>query len=112
MAPSLPSPRRGDGSVIPPIDPGPVSGTTRSPPPLRGDAGELGDDPAAVGLEDILLAVRHQVDVELVDADALELAQLGDALLGVPDHAEAVADLVAHERAVRGADARVVLVVV
>src|SRR5581483_4556581 len=81
-------------------------------PALRGDAGELGDDLAAVGLERLLLAVRHQVDVELADADGLELAQLPRAVAGRPDHAEAVADLVGDELAVLRADAGVVLVVV
>src|SRR5215831_13294013 len=77
-----------------------------------GDARELRDDLASVGLESLLLAVRHEVDVELVDADGLELAQLPPALLDAPDDAEALADLVGDELAVLGPDARVVLVVV
>src|SRR5437764_9815468 len=70
---------------------------------LRSDAGELGDDLVAVGLKGLLLAVRHEVDVELVDADILELLQLRLDLTGVADHAEAVADLVRDELAVGGA---------
>ena len=42
--------------------------------PLSSDSRELRDDPVAVGGERLFLAVRHQVDVELVDADRLELA--------------------------------------
>jgi hypothetical protein len=60
----------------------------------------------------VLLPLGHQVDVELVDADRLELAELLDRLVGRAQHAEAVADLVAHERAVLGARARVLVVVV
>ena len=66
----------------------------------------------AVGRERLLLAVRHQVDVELVDADRLELAQLRGRLLGVAEDAEAVADLVGDELAVLRADAGVLVVVV
>src|SRR5581483_6978308 len=47
-----------------------------------GDACELRDDLPPVRLEHLFLAVRHQVDVELVDADRLELTQLLRALLG------------------------------
>src|ERR1700760_2020632 len=80
--------------------------------PLRRDCGEFRDDPVAVGLERLLLAVRHQVDVELVDADLLELTQLLLALVDAADHAEAVTDLVGHEFAVLRADARMLVVVV
>src|SRR5688500_14459906 len=79
---------------------------------LGGDAREARDDLLAVGLERLLLALGHQVDVELVDADRLELLQLGDGVVGRAENAEAVADLVGDELAVRGADAAVVLVVV
>ena len=54
----------------------------------------------------------HEVDVELVDADRLELLQLGGRLVGVPEDAEAVADLVGDELAVLRPDARVLVVVV
>ena len=54
----------------------------------------------------------HQVDVELVDADRLELAQLGDRQLGAAEDAEAVADLVRDELAVLRADAGVLVVVI
>src|SRR3712207_4568520 len=74
---------------------------------LRGDAGELRDDLAPVGGERVLLAVGHEVDVELVDADRLELAELVRALGGIADDAEAVADLVRDELAVRRTDAGV-----
>ena len=73
---------------------------------------EARDDLPAIGLEGRLLALGHQVHVELVDADRLELGELLDRLLGRPEHAEAVADLVAHERAVLRARARVLVVVV
>jgi hypothetical protein len=69
-----------------------------------GDAGELRDDLLSIGLERLLLAVRHQVDVELVDADRLELTELLRALLDAADDAEALADLVGDELAVLGAD--------
>ena len=49
---------------------------------LGRNPGEAGDDLLAVGLERLLLALGHQVDVELVDADRLELLQLGDGVLG------------------------------
>src|SRR5215216_4942190 len=76
------------------------------------DAAELRDDLLAVTSERLLLALRHQIDVELVDADRLELLQLVGRLLGRPQHAEAVADLVGDELAVLRADAAVLLVVV
>src|SRR5436190_24359528 len=79
---------------------------------LRSDARELGDDLVAVRLERLFLPLRHQVDVELVDADRLELLQLCSRLRGVAEHAEAVDDLVGDELAVLRAHARVLLVVV
>ena len=75
-------------------------------------ARELRNDVLAVGGEVLLLAVRHEVDVELVDADRLELLQLRGRLLGVAEDAEAIADLVGDELAVLRADARVLVVVV
>src|SRR5918912_2964429 len=77
-----------------------------------GHAGEFRDDVVAVGPERLLLALRHQVDVELADAHRLELAQLLARLLGGAEDAEAVADLVRDELAVPGADAAVLVVVV
>src|ERR671939_598285 len=77
-----------------------------------GHAGEFRDDVVAVGPERLLLALRHQVDVELVDADRLELAQLLRRLRGCAEDAEAVADLVGDELAVLRADAGVLVVVV
>src|SRR5256885_17319 len=56
--------------------------------------------------------MRHEVDVELVDADVLQRLELRLDLLGVADDAEAIADLVRDELAVLRADARVVVVVV
>src|SRR5439155_7889789 len=76
-------------------------------PLLGGHTGELRDDVLAVRLERLLLPVRHQVDVELVDADRLEVAELLDRLLGRAEDREPVADLVADELAVLRADARV-----
>ena len=67
---------------------------------LRRHRRELRQDVAAVCLERLLLTLGHQVDVELVDADRLELPQLRDRLLGAADRAEAVADLVGDELAV------------
>src|SRR5207302_737561 len=79
---------------------------------LSGYARELRDDLPPVRLQGLLLAVRHEVDVELVDADRLELAQLRGDGLDAAENAEAVDDLVGHELAVLRADARVLLVVV
>ena len=62
--------------------------------------------------ERVLLPVRHQVDVELVDADRLELLQLLRRVRDRAEDAEAVDDLIGYELAVRRADARVILVVV
>src|SRR3954468_19491111 len=81
-------------------------------PALNGSPLELWDDLAAVGAEDVLLAVGHEVDVEVVDADRLELLQLRSHLFHVADDREAVADLVGDELAVSGALAAVILVVV
>src|SRR5947209_7877441 len=61
---------------------------------LSRDARELRDDLPSVRLQRLLLTVGHEVDVELVDADRLQLAQLRHRLLGIAEHAEAVADLV------------------
>src|SRR5687767_1431635 len=61
---------------------------------------ELRNDVLAVGGEVLLLTVGHEVDVELVDADRLELHQLLGRLLGGAEDAEAIADLVGHELAV------------
>ena len=61
---------------------------------------ELRDHVRAVRSERLLLAVRHQVDRVVVDADRLELAQLRRDLLDVAEHGEAVADLVGDELAV------------
>src|SRR5919106_866485 len=73
---------------------------------------EPGDDLLAVGAEDLLLAVRHEVDVEVVDADRLELTQLVAHLVDRADDGEAVADLVGDKLPVRRALAAVLLVVV
>src|SRR3954454_19101890 len=69
-------------------------------PSLSSDAGELRDDLVAVRLQRLFLALRHQVDVDLVDADRLELRQLCRRLRGVAQHAEAIDDLVGNELAV------------
>src|SRR4051794_1230577 len=74
--------------------------------------GELRDHVLAVAFERRLLRVVHQVDVELVDPELLELAQLRDVVVDRAEHAEAVDDLVGHERRVRVAGAAVVRVVV
>src|SRR5439155_15532712 len=79
---------------------------------LGGDARELRDDLVAVRSQRLLLPVGHEVDVELVDADRLQLLQFLRRLRDVAEHAEPVDDLVGDELAVRGADARVILVVV
>src|SRR5215203_781629 len=79
---------------------------------LRRDPRELRDDLLAVSAQNLFLALRHQVDVELVDADRLQLAQLLDRLLDGAEHAEAVGNLVGDALAVGGPDARVILVVV
>src|SRR6266550_8884735 len=79
---------------------------------LCGDLAELGDDVVPVRLERLLLPVSHQVDVELVHADRLELLELLRRVRDSAEHAEAVDDLVRDELAVRSPDARVILVVV
>src|SRR5207248_10671662 len=66
---------------------------------LCGDPRELRDDLAPVGLEGLLLAAAHEVDVELVDADRLELAQLRGRGLDVAEDAEAADELVGDELA-------------
>src|SRR6266480_2026026 len=63
-------------------------------PKLGGNPLELRDDLLAIRLERLFLRVRHQIDVELVDADRLELLQLRGRLLRCAEDAEAVADLV------------------
>ena len=73
---------------------------------------ELRDDLVPVCLQRLLLPVRHEVDVELVDADRLELLELLRRVRDGAEHAETVDDLVGDELAVCGTDARVVLVVV
>src|SRR3712207_1458477 len=88
------------------------SAAAAPPSPLRGDSRELGQDLAPVRGERLLLAFCHEVDVELVDADRLELAQLRRRLLGRAEDAEAVADVVRDELAVLRADAGVLVVVV
>ena len=77
-----------------------------------GDPAERGEDVAAVRLKRLLLVLRHQVDVELIDPDRLELAQLCDRQLRIAEDSEAVADLVRHELAVLCADAGVLVVVI
>src|SRR6266542_1193901 len=72
--------------------------------PLRRHRRELRDDLLAVRAQDLLLALGHEVDVELVDADRLQLAQLLRRLLDGAEDAEAVGDLVRHELAVRRTD--------
>src|SRR5712691_11174552 len=89
-----------------------ISSSDRRSGGLRSDAGELGNDLGAVGLERLLLAVCHEIDVELVDADILELFQLRLDLGRIADDTEAIADLVCHELAVGRSHARVVVVVV
>src|SRR5262249_26734713 len=71
---------------------------------LGGDTCELRDDLVAVGGECLFLPMRHQVDVELVDADRLELLQLRRGVVGAAEDAEAVDDLVGDELAVLRAD--------
>ena len=84
----------------------------RRPRALGRDPGELRDDVAPVRPQRLLLPLGHEVDVELVDADRLELLQLRRDLLRVAEHREAVGDLVRDEVAVLRADARVLVVVV
>src|SRR2546421_2372294 len=79
---------------------------------LGRDTRELRDDLLAVGGQRLLLALGHQVDVELVDADRLELLQLLGRLLGRSEDAKAVADLVGDELTVLRAHAAVLRVVV
>src|SRR4051794_30860465 len=70
------------------------------------------NDVAAVGIECGVHGVVHQVDVELVDAEALELAQLGDVVVDGAQDAEALDDLVGDELGVGVADTPVMGVVV
>src|SRR6266508_56492 len=63
-----------------------------------GRSRELRDDLVPVRLDDRLRALdRHGIDGELVDAEPLEDAELLDALLDRPDHAEAIDDVVGDE---------------
>src|SRR5919108_3997232 len=80
--------------------------------PSGRDLREGGDDLLAVGVQVLLLAFGHEVDVELVDPDRFQLAQLRGHLLGVADDREAFGDLVGHELTVLRALATVLLVVV
>src|SRR5438034_1115718 len=75
------------------------------------DAAELRNDVVAVRLKRLLLPLRHEIDVELVDTDGFELFELLRHLIDVPEHTEAVDDLVGDEFAVLRADARVIFVV-
>src|SRR4029450_14099666 len=80
-------------------------GQARAPTLLGRRPCELRDHVLPVGLERLLLAMRHEVDREVVDADRLELAKLRGDLVDVAEHGEAVADLVGDELAVPRADA-------
>src|SRR5207302_63693 len=97
------------GARAPPVRP---SETTGRDAGSGRHARELRQDVPPVRPERLFLALRHQVDVELVDADRLELAQLLRGLLGGAEDAEAIADLVRDELPVLRAHAAVVLVVV
>src|SRR5215471_7001506 len=79
---------------------------------LGGRARQGGNDLVAERLQRLLLTVGHEVDVELVDADGLELLQLRLCLLGGAEDAEAVADLVGHEFPVLRPDPGMLVVVV
>ena len=71
-----------------------------------------GDHVAAVRRQLGLLVTVHEVEVELVDAGVGQLAELGDVLVGLAQHAEPVRHLVPDERRVRRADLGVMEVVV
>src|SRR5918992_505928 len=94
--------------------------TSARPPPgaarSRGGSGrrvaQRRNDLATVDFELLLLVAVHEVDVELVDAGVGELPQLGDLLVGRPEHAEAVGHLVADERGVARTDLGVMVIVV
>src|SRR5439155_1496399 len=62
-----------------------------------GNPRQGGDDPFAVDLEDFFFVTAHQIDVELVNADRGELAELFDVLIDLPGHAKAVDRLVVNE---------------
>src|SRR6185503_10879137 len=62
------------------------------------------NDVPPVQLELLLLVAVHQVQVELIDAGPLELAEPDEVVLGGADEAEPVDDLVGHERGVVAAD--------
>src|SRR3954463_16610730 len=83
-----------------------------SAPPLNGCSPELRNDLVPVCAEDVLLAVGHEVDVEVVDTDGLELLQLRRHRFDVADDREAVADLIGDELAVSGPFAAGILGVV
>ena len=73
---------------------------------------ERWDDVLPVGLDLFLLVAVHQVEVELVDARDLQLAQLGHMLVGRAEDAEPIGYLIADERGIRRADLGMVAVVV
>src|SRR5262245_4277594 len=70
------------------------------------------DDLPSVELDLLFLVAVHQVQVELVNARPLELAEFHEVLLMRTQDAEAVDDLVGHELGVRAADLGMVEVVV
>jgi hypothetical protein len=71
-----------------------------------------GNDLLPVRVERLLDGVVHEVQVELRHPLRLDLADLGDVLLGVTEYAETIDDFVRHELGVPVIDPAVVGVVV
>src|SRR5215207_3847073 len=73
---------------------------------------QRGHDRLAIDPEGFLLVVVLQVTRELVDADLLQLLELGDVIISCAQHAEAVHDLVRYESSVDVPCAAMLVVVV
>jgi len=61
---------------------------------------QRGHDRLAIDPEGFFLVVVLQVTRELVDADLLQLLELGDVIISCAQHTEAVHDLVRYESSV------------
>src|SRR4051794_25891645 len=88
------------------------AGPIRIGPAAASAAPQGRDHRASVRLDGLFLVAVHEVEVELLHADPLELSQPGDLLGRLADYAEAIDRLVVDEAGVGGADLGVVVVVV
>ena len=72
----------------------------------------MGQDALTVREQGLVLRVMLEIDGELVDPELTQLVEAAQVLLGRPEDAEPVDDLVGHERRVRVARLAVLVVVV